>query len=316
MLLGIDRVGVHDSFFELGGDSLLAVQLIARFEEQLGIKLQLQDIVESQTVATQAAFVDRQAEPSASREGILSLTQGGGGDARPLFLIHPAGGTVLCYLDLARLLGPDQPVYAVQSPSMYDQAEAISVEHAAALYLDQIRSIQAHGPYRLGGLSYGGNVAFEMSRLLHAHGEQVDLLAMFDSHPPAAYGVQRSDDISLLRAFPSVLRQYVDKPVRISRARLERLSPERRLDLVVRQVRNANFLPIELAADDVRTLYEAWKIHLLAVQAYRPAPLAHPQPVTLYHAERPEARAVLSLLGMALPRGIEAPAGSRSRPAN
>ena len=171
--------------------------------------------------------------------------------------------------------------------------------------MNQLRAVQPHGPYLLGGLSYGGNVAFELCRLLHAAGEEVALLALLDSHPPAAYAGSHSDDISLLRAFPAVLRQYAGQPARLSRTRLERLRPDQRLAALVGAIQRAGVLPAEVDAAGIELLFNAWRTHLLAVQAHRPAPLGHPQRTMMFHARQPESPALLRLLGIALPRGIE-----------
>ena len=106
------------------------------------------------------------------------------GSKRPLFFVHGAGGTVIIYRDLVRHLGTDQPVYGLQAQGLDGKQSCLtSVEDMASHYLEAIRTIQPEGPYLLGGLSFGGTVAFEMARQLQAKGEEVALLALLDTFP-------------------------------------------------------------------------------------------------------------------------------------
>ncbi|HEX4961859.1 MAG TPA: non-ribosomal peptide synthase/polyketide synthase [Thermoanaerobaculia bacterium] len=104
------------------------------------------------------------------------------GERAPLFCVHPLGGEVLCYYQLARQLGKDQPVYGLQARPLdeQDRAPRVTVEETAAEYLDAVRSLRPTGPYLLAGWSFGAMVAFEMARQLTAAGEEVALLALLD----------------------------------------------------------------------------------------------------------------------------------------
>jgi amino acid adenylation domain-containing protein len=107
------------------------------------------------------------------------------GSRPPFFCVHPAGGTVFCYRELARRLGPDQPFYGLQARGLDGRhAPAAQVEEIAADYLEGIRTAQASGPYRLGGWSSGGVVAYEMAQQLTDLGEEVELLALLDTDIP------------------------------------------------------------------------------------------------------------------------------------
>jgi len=187
-VLGVERVGISDSFFDLGGHSLLAVLLMARIEKRCGRSLPLAALFAAPTVEALAALLDR-AGAQPGRSPLVAIRPAG--RLAPFFCVHPVGGQVLCYLDLVRHLAPDLPFYALQSPpDLVPQPAApppgpASIEGMAARYLSEVRRVQPRGPYRLGGWSLGGVIAFEMARQLAAEGERVSFLALIDSLPPA-----------------------------------------------------------------------------------------------------------------------------------
>ncbi|HET6178196.1 MAG TPA: amino acid adenylation domain-containing protein [Candidatus Sulfotelmatobacter sp.] len=180
-ILGKHPIGVRQSFFDLGGHSLLAVRLMHRLEQVFGKKMPITTLFQAPTIEHMAELLRTKGwAPSwSSLVPIQPL-----GSKPPLFLAHGAGGTVIIYRDLARHLGPDQPVYGLQAQGLDGSQTCLSrVEDMASHYLKAIRTIQPEGPYFLGGLSFGGTVAFEMARQLRAQGEEVALLALFDTFP-------------------------------------------------------------------------------------------------------------------------------------
>ncbi|UFP96149.1 non-ribosomal peptide synthetase [Gloeobacter morelensis] len=125
------------------------------------------------------------------------------GVRRPFFCIHPVGGSVLCYIELARHLHKEQPFYGLQSPGLADGQPLLdSIEKMAAHYIKTMRRVQPAGPYLLGGWSLGGVVAYEMAQQLEQQGQQVDLLALLDSALPDGERSNRgTDDAHLVAAF-------------------------------------------------------------------------------------------------------------------
>jgi thioesterase domain-containing protein len=106
------------------------------------------------------------------------------GSRKPFFIIHPAGGVVFPYFSLAFLIGSDQPFYAIQDPSLFQEREPHErIEDMASEYIKIIREAQPEGPYRLGGWSMGGLVAYEMAQQLHQAGQEVSLLALIAASP-------------------------------------------------------------------------------------------------------------------------------------
>ena len=178
-ILGTEPIGPDQNYFDLGGDSSLAVRIFAQIEEIFNIKLPLATLYEAPTVNELAAIL--RGEISESRWSPLVTIQPSG-QRPPLFLMHGAGGNVLNYRDLSKHLGSDQPFYGLQCLGLDGQCPPLTkIEEMASLYVKEIRRQQPHGPYFLGGYCMGGTVAYEVAQQLTADGETVALLALFDT---------------------------------------------------------------------------------------------------------------------------------------
>ena len=178
-LLSMDSVGIDQNFFDLGGDSSLAVRMFAEIEKIFKVKLPLATLYETPTIETLAPLVRGEAT-IASWSPLVAIQPSG--SRPPFFCIHGAGGNVLIYRDLSKHLGPDQPFYGLQAQGLDGSLPPLTkVEDMAALYLKEITRVQAHGPYFLGGYCGGGTIAYEVAQQLQARGENVALLAMFDT---------------------------------------------------------------------------------------------------------------------------------------
>ncbi len=185
--LPVRPIGLQDSFFELGGDSLLAAQMMQRVEQILGKKLPLATLFSGPTIAHLAtALLKHRLE----NDEPLLVTIQSGGSRHPFFFLHWdfAGGGFYC-LNLARCLGEDQSFY-VLAPHAVMNKEAIpsTYEAMAASYIEMIRAIAPEGPYVLGGMCSGAVVAFEMARQLERKGQKVPLVVLVS---PAAWNSPR-----------------------------------------------------------------------------------------------------------------------------
>ena len=178
-LLGTGPIGLHENYFELGGTSILAVRLFAQITEEFRRKLPLTVLFEAPTIAQLAKVL--QDDSAASDWSPLVAIQPNG-SRPPFFCIHGDGGNVLIYRGLSRHLGADQPFYGLQAQGLDGERPCLTtIEEMASLYVREIRRIQLHGPYYLGGYCMGGTVAYEMAQQLKAQGEEVALLALFDT---------------------------------------------------------------------------------------------------------------------------------------
>ncbi|MFE9405160.1 amino acid adenylation domain-containing protein [Streptomyces sp. NPDC006530] len=174
-----EPVDVTASFFDLGGDSMLAVRMMARIRQLTGRSLPVATLLARPTVAALAEVL-RDGADDEGRAALVAIQ--GAGTRPPLILVHPVGGDVLCYAGLGPLLGDDQPLYALQYPDL-DPAPRTLVA-LAEHYADAITERFPDGPYRLGGWSLGGVIALETARLLTDRGATVELVAAVDLLEP------------------------------------------------------------------------------------------------------------------------------------
>ena len=178
--LKIERIGRHDNFFELGGDSLLGIGVIFEIEKAFDHELATGILFSNPTVEALAASLDRR---GAMPEQISLVPLHTREPGAPIFMVH------LIERDLARHLGRRHPVYGLSFGlaavgAKRDADLPRSIESAASHYIDEMRSVQAHGPYYLIGHSLGGHIAYEMAQQLIKAGETVAFLGLIDSEAP------------------------------------------------------------------------------------------------------------------------------------
>ncbi|WP_308294063.1 non-ribosomal peptide synthetase [Streptomyces sp. UNOC14_S4] len=183
-VLGIPSIGVDDDFFQLGGHSIKAAQLVARARAALGMDtIGIRDLFDAPTVAGLAAHLGA-GSGGDPLSALLPLRKGQDPDAIPLFCVHPAAGISWVYSGLLRHLDPGRPVHGLQARGLtVPEAAPADVEEMAEDYLALIRSVRPNGPYALLGWSFGGIVAHEVAVRLQEAGETVTSLVLLDSYP-------------------------------------------------------------------------------------------------------------------------------------
>jgi amino acid adenylation domain-containing protein len=180
-LFEIAPIGSTDDFFDLGGDSLLAAELLSAIEAACGRSIGPSVLLEAPTVAGIAAALRREERGFAEPVTVLRAA----GARAPLFFVHNDHGQGLYTHALGRALDPDRPLYAIHLHGLDGHALPATVEAIAADRLRAVRAARPHGPYVLGGHCYGGVVALEMARQLRAAGERVDAVVLVDTPAPA-----------------------------------------------------------------------------------------------------------------------------------
>jgi acyl transferase domain-containing protein/thioesterase domain-containing protein/acyl carrier protein len=216
-LLGVEGLGIGDSFFDLGGHSLIAVRLFSKIKKTYRVDFPISVLFEAPTIEGCAGLIrdtigrsvgDRaggtasgQAETAPRRPRFKHLVaMDAGGDAgrgrSPFFLVAGMFGNVLNLRHLASLVGADRSFYGLQARGLYgDESPHATFEEMASAYLEEIRSVQPKGPYLIGGFSGGGITAYEMAHQLKEAGEEVAMLLMLDSILPTEEPLTKMDRV-------------------------------------------------------------------------------------------------------------------------
>jgi len=193
-----------DEFFTQGGNSLVLTRLTAAIQERCGVRVLPRDLYLAPSLKAMAALVDERAGQSSTADAgpTTLVTLRASGARPPIFLVHAIGGSVVPYLPLVDLLGPEQPIHAFEAPGLHELdglpgRRGSTIASLAAGYLTELRTVQPSGPYRLGGWSMGGMIAQHMAVALRSAGEEVALLALLDA-VPSEPGAQLPDQAGLI----------------------------------------------------------------------------------------------------------------------
>ncbi|MEM7049092.1 MAG: beta-ketoacyl synthase N-terminal-like domain-containing protein [Acidobacteriota bacterium] len=260
-ILGFEQIGLDESFFDLGGDSLMALRLTAVLSQDLGRSVSPEVLVQHPTVRKLAASLES-AAPVGNGRYLVPLRPGEA--ARTLYCIHPAGGNVLCYRDLAQHLGGAGGLVGVKARGLDNgQKPLASVSEMADLYLQAMAESPDQGALYLIGLSFGGAVAFEMARRLEGDGREVAFVALLDTPSPG----QLSEDLESR----SEILAYLAGPASGLRAsQLYGLEPAEQLARALRFGRLRELFPDPAHHDDARRYVEVFERNLVALRTYDP----------------------------------------------
>ena len=210
-LLGVQTVGIDDSFFDLGGHSLIAVRLFAMVRKAWRIDFPISVLFEAPTIRKCAALIAAQTgtgtegprapesrAPERRFTHLVAMHDGEGGPRTPFFLVAGMFGNVLNLRHLAHLLGAERPFYGLQARGLYGGAAPHdSIAEMARDYIAEMRQVQPHGPYMVGGFSGGGITAFEIARQLETSGEEVALCVLLDTPLPVRRPLEPRDRLMI-----------------------------------------------------------------------------------------------------------------------
>lgn len=203
--LKIDSCSAEDSFFDMGGHSMLAVELVARLK-QVGIDIRVGTVMSSPTVALLAEAVARQQseENQDDLAVMMPLQRSQGHERGAIYCVHPAGGLSWCYASMTKYIPRDVPVWGLQARGVLDPAhQPRSLKEMAESYIDEILQVHQGGPLHLVGWSLGGMVVQVMAAELEQRGLDVGFVALLDAYP--SEGEQSVDEPPLEDAISAVL---------------------------------------------------------------------------------------------------------------
>jgi len=290
LCLGTDQVSILDSFFELGGSSLSVLRMVSEAKTRTGIEISVASVFQHPTIEVLAAMIRHGArEDSIAESPVIPLQPCGNG--APYFFIHPMDGQALCYLELAQRFGAEQAFFGIQSPGAQFHVagnsdwKVNSIEDLAKRYIEEIIKITPHGPYNIGGWSFGGIVAFEVARQLEERGERVIWLAMLDAVLPNLPGDVDDSRLtsSLLKTATDLMADELDDAdlladVYFGANMRKDLSPEGtaegRLAALIEFARDRHSLPSDIGLTWAKRAANIIRAHAKAVRQYVPSQYA------------------------------------------
>ncbi|MGL5865738.1 MAG: amino acid adenylation domain-containing protein [Dermatophilaceae bacterium] len=287
---GTTGIGGGTSFFDAGGTSIGATRVAMAITRRWGVEVPLHRFIAAPTAQALAQMV-RSCDGPATFDPVVPLRPGTG---RPLFVVHPIGGNVICYRDLARELQPERPVYGLQAVGGEPGSEPLSsVPELAASYLAAVRRVQPEGPVHLAGWSFGGYVAVEMARQLGP--DQVLSLSLLDTVALADGPRPEIGDRELILGFFQELLFYSSGAEALDSDLDGVQDPDRLFAAVLRRTVELGVLPSDGSDRLLRRLYAIFRANYRATVGYIVEPIAsqmmllratEPMPTALAGAHR------------------------------
>ncbi len=273
-ILGVQPIGVEDNFFDLGGHSLLAVRVIGQIQKQFGEALGLVDLLQGGTVAHLAQLLRRHLAGEVAATTLVPLQERG--TKPPLYFVHPSGGSVHWYAELARLLDPERPFFGIQAKGLDGREELhTSIPEMAEHYVEAILEAQPDGPYLLGSWSLGVAIVYEMAQQLVKRGKSVPFLAILDQGPTIPYPEPEDLAAYLINVF--------GKHVPVTVEELRALPEEEQVPLVYQRARAVNWLLPDVSLEQFHHFVKMLKVQADAWRRYEPQP--YPGRITLFRAQ-------------------------------
>lgn len=265
-LLGLPDFGMRQSFFDLGGDSLLVTTMLSEVERELSCQVRLADFFEEPTLEAMGILVRASRHRSASSEVLVPFTRE---SARaPFFCVHARNGEVF-FLRALRDAGLPAGVIGIRAVGLDGHEPPLrSVPAMAQRYAAEVRQAQPRGPYRIGGFCAGGVIAAETARILHEQGERVEVLALFDADPSIQQGEAAQDEQIIAERLARIRELY---GISVLPSQWE---------AAVATMKEYGAINADMTPELVRTRLEVLAAIVSAVARHKPAP--SPVPVTLF----------------------------------
>jgi len=265
-LLGTERIGATQNFFDVGGNSLIALRLFAQIKRRLNCDLPLSILFDNATVRGMATAILGKRGRSEERHGSIVPLQPHG-TLPPLFCVHPAGRTVHGYVHLVRNLGADQPAFGIEDCGALDRP----ISQIASDHLQALRQIQPHGPYHILGWSFGGCVAYEMALQLEQQSETVAFLGLMDTMEPMLWhGQPQLGDLDLVMGLASDVAAQMGRPFSICREQLEGIGFEQQCQMIADELRAQGNVPGDFSATWLSDGFEVVRARHRSQRHYTP----------------------------------------------
>lgn len=268
--LGV-TVELDSDFFELGGDSLLATQVIARMNQHFGIALDAHILLQAATVRQLAELMKSQGmkseQPASAKLSELVITlQSGHPKRKPLILLHPVGGHVYFYREVARHLDQELPVYGIRAVGVHSEAEPLTtITEMAKVYTAAIKTLQPNGPYHLAGSSFGGTLAYAIAQHLISQQETVAFIGLIDTPSTNNMPVDLEDEVAGILFY---LLTVVHK-LAVNREDFMALNEAEQFNYFFQQTQQEN---TPAARKELNIILKLFRINMQAMRDYQPSP--------------------------------------------
>ena len=278
-VLGVEMIGATQSFFDLGGSSLLALPLFERINRLLRCDLPVSTLFAGATVRHLAEAIREQqrSEPEASSP-VVPLQPGG--SLPPLFVVHASDRGVMGYVNLVRHLGPEQPVYGVQ-----DVGDDLGrpLAQIAADNVRAVRAVQPEGPYYLAGWSFGAYLVFEMASQLERQGQEVVFAGLLDSMSAVlTQAWPGSEHVGTPYKMARVVAARMRRPLPVEETELEGMDADQQVRHLVEVLRANDAAPAEFGEENLREMCEVMADRRRSLAGYVPGRFSGP--LTLFRA--------------------------------
>ena len=273
-VLGVAPIGIQDSFFDLGGHSIVAVRLMARVAQHFGVHLPLASLFQGATVEAMAQLLRASAHESQWSSVVPIQARG---TAPALYCAAGAGGNVVYFHELARALAPGRAFFGLQPPGLDGVTPVLgSVEALARFYLDSIRERGDAPPRLLAGHSFGGLLAYEMACQLAESGHSAEALVLIDTPAPSFFKPTGAgwSPAQWLVQISAIVGHLYGVDAALGQAELDGLDEDAQLSLLHQRLMATGVLPQGSALSYLRGFIEVYKANLSATCQARPLPPA------------------------------------------
>jgi amino acid adenylation domain-containing protein/non-ribosomal peptide synthase protein (TIGR01720 family) len=263
LALDTDNISITDNFFDLGGHSISAVRLLSKINNIFKKEFPVSILIQIGTVEELAKLVIHEAELE-EMSSLIPMQRNG--DKTPFFCVHPVGGHVMCYQELAKRLGKDRPFFGLQSNGLDGKSSLLeTVEEMAKNYIIHIKNEQKQGPYYIGGWSFGGLIAFEIAIQLIANGETIGKIILIDTWIPK-YEFFLLDRNGLFKLYVNDLQ----KQIGFKSLKIKDTTIAKKLDVLFNELIKQSVLPINLDRAQFKNFYKVYEKNMKALLSYQP----------------------------------------------
>ncbi|MCP5061068.1 MAG: amino acid adenylation domain-containing protein, partial [Ignavibacteriae bacterium] len=260
-LLGLEKISITDNFFEIGGHSLLAIQLIGKIDFEFNIELEMVQLFQEPTIASLSSEILREnTQVEDTSKVLVNFTQVE--DTNPIFFIHPSGGSVHWYTLLSREFANIRSFFGLKAIGIGGRVEPqTTIEEMAATYIKAIKELRPNGPYIIGSWSMGVVIAYEVAYQLAQKGEKVDPLIILDQGPIIPNDEPEDTAEFLSRMFMGRTEFNLDE--------LRKLSYDDQLKTVLKKAKKERQFPKFISLKRFKTYVKILKIQQDAWRNYK-----------------------------------------------